>query len=95
MSDAFAPQGELTHDAVTALYRQTSAWKRDGRVPETVDLAGVSRCDSSALGLLLEWLSWARGQGSQMRFANPPESLVTIARLCGVAGVLGFDSGEK
>lgn len=90
MSDAFAPQGELTHRAVTALYRQTSGWKHDDRLPATVDLGGVSRCDSSALALLLEWLSWARARRAEMRFVNPPENLVTIARLCGVDGVLGF-----
>lgn len=95
MTDAFAPQGELTHRAVTALYRQTLTWRRDDRLPATVDLGGVSRCDSSALALLLEWLSWARARRVGMRFVNPPENLVTIAKLCGVDGVLGFESGGK
>lgn len=91
-NEAFRPQGELTHQAVTRLHRETRAWQRD-RLPEVVDLAAVTRCDSSALALLLEWLSWARQRGSGMRFINPPDSLVTIARLCQVDEVLGF--GEK
>jgi phospholipid transport system transporter-binding protein len=54
----------------------------------TVDLAGVTELDSSALALLLAWLREARAGGRAVAFANLPESLQTIARLYGVEDLL-------
>jgi phospholipid transport system transporter-binding protein len=54
----------------------------------TVDLAGVTELDSSALALLLAWLREAKAAGRALAFANLPESLQTIARLYGVEDLL-------
>jgi phospholipid transport system transporter-binding protein len=54
----------------------------------TVDLAGVTDLDSSALALLLAWLRDARAAGRSLVFANLPEGLRTIARLYGVEDLL-------
>ena len=54
----------------------------------TVDLAGVTDLDSSALALLLAWLRDARAAGRGLAFTNLPEGLRTIARLYGVEDLL-------
>jgi phospholipid transport system transporter-binding protein len=54
----------------------------------TVDLGEVSEMDSALLALLLAWLRDARAREQKLAFANPPESLRTIARLYGVDGLL-------
>ncbi|HEX6691022.1 MAG TPA: STAS domain-containing protein [Burkholderiales bacterium] len=54
----------------------------------TVDLAGVTDLDSSALALLLAWLRDARAAGRSLAFVNLPEGLRTIARLYGVEDLL-------
>jgi phospholipid transport system transporter-binding protein len=54
----------------------------------TVDLAEVTEMDSSLLAAMLAWLREARGRGSDLVFANLPQSLRTIARLYGVDGLI-------
>ena len=54
----------------------------------TVDLAEVTDMDSSLLALMLAWLRDAKTRSRELTFANPPESLRTIARLYGVDGLL-------
>lgn len=54
----------------------------------TVDLAEVTEMDSSLLALMLAWLRDAKSRSRELAFANPPESLRTIARLYGVDGLL-------
>jgi phospholipid transport system transporter-binding protein len=54
----------------------------------TVDLGEVGEIDSSLLALMLAWMRDARARGSELAFANLPESLQTIARLYGVEGLL-------
>ena len=53
----------------------------------TVDLAEVTEMDSSLLALMLAWLREAKSGSRELAFANPPESLRTIARLYGVDGL--------
>jgi phospholipid transport system transporter-binding protein len=54
----------------------------------TVDLAEVTEMDSSLLAAMLAWLRDARGRGGELTFANPPQSLRTIARLYGVDSLI-------
>ena len=53
-----------------------------------VDLGEVTEMDSALLALLLAWLRDAQRRDRALEFANPPESLRTIARLYGVDGFL-------
>ena len=53
-----------------------------------VDLGEIGEMDSSLLALMLAWLRDARARGSDLAFANLPESVQTIARLYGVEGLL-------
>jgi phospholipid transport system transporter-binding protein len=53
-----------------------------------VDLGEVTEMDSSLLAMLLAWLREAKAKQREVRFANLPEALQTIARLYGVDGLL-------
>jgi phospholipid transport system transporter-binding protein len=53
-----------------------------------VDLGEVTDMDSALLAMLLAWLRDARAHNRELSFANPPESLRTIARLYGVDELL-------
>jgi phospholipid transport system transporter-binding protein len=55
---------------------------------QTVDLGEVSELDSALLALLLAWLRDAKAREQPLAFANPPASLLTIARLYGVERLL-------
>jgi phospholipid transport system transporter-binding protein len=59
---------------------------------QVVDLAQVGEMDSALLALLLAWLREALARNASLRFANPPESLLTIARLYGVDELLTLSS---
>jgi len=88
-------EGRLTVTEVSELESRYQA-RFDGRSPpEAVSLAGVDSGDSSALALLLEWQARARRSGNRIRFEQPPENLRVIARLTGVAPLLGWSEEEK
>lgn len=82
--------GPLTAREVPQRYAESLAqWRREG-LPLEIDLGGVENTDSSALALMLEWLSWARRAGSRLDFRNPPDSLRVIAGLSDADGLLGW-----
>ena len=56
----------------------------------TVDLGGLSRADSATLGVLLIWAAAAAVRGVKVRFANPPQGLQALARLCDAEPLLGL-----
>lgn len=82
--------GELTAREVPGIYAESLAWRVAGAVPAVVGLAGVTRADSSALALLLEWQSWAHGRGTEIEFSDPSQALRTFARLSEVSSLLGW-----
>ena len=85
--------GDLTAREVPAIYARSLAWRVAGAVPAVVGLAAVTRADSSALALLLEWQSWAHSRGTDIEFTDPPRALRTFASLSEVSSLLGW-SGE-
>jgi phospholipid transport system transporter-binding protein len=48
----------------------------------------VARGDSAGLAVLLDWLAWARRKSRPVRLENLPASLVAIARISEVDGLL-------
>lgn len=74
--------GPVTLANVAALLEEGRRHLSEG--VQTVDLAEVSEMDSALLALLLAWMREAKSREQTLAFANPPESLVTIARLYGV-----------
>ncbi len=53
-----------------------------------LDLASVEDADSSALGVLFGLMRTANGRGVQLRLANPPAGLLSLAGLYGVSDAL-------
>jgi len=82
--------GDLTARDVPAIYARSLAWQVAGALPVAVDLAAVTRADSSALALLLEWQAWAHSRGAEIEFADPPQALRTFASLSEVSSLLGW-----
>ena len=53
-----------------------------------VDCGGVTRADSAGLAVLLEWLSWSRRKSRAVTLEKLPASLVAIARISELDGLL-------
>ena len=53
-----------------------------------VDCTGVTRADSAGLAVLLDWLAWGRRKSRTVTLENLPASLVAIARISEVDGLL-------
>lgn len=54
----------------------------------TVDLAGVTEVDSTAVSLLLEWRRAAQREQRAIEFVNLPANLTSLIQLYGVAELL-------
>jgi len=83
--------GELTLDTVSAVYRQAAQASGRDRYITDLDLAAVSRVDSSGLALLLEWQSVAHRAGRIMRIRNAPPDLLSLTRLCEASDLMVFE----
>jgi phospholipid transport system transporter-binding protein len=53
-----------------------------------IDCSGVTRADSAGLAVLLDWLAWGRRKSRAITLENLPASLVAIARISEVDGLL-------
>jgi phospholipid transport system transporter-binding protein len=53
-----------------------------------VDCSAVTRADSAGLAVLLDWLAWGRRNSHVVALENLPASLVAIARISEVDGLL-------
>lgn len=53
-----------------------------------VDCTGVTRADSAGLAVLLDWLAWGRRKSRAVSLVNLPDSLLAIARISEVDGLL-------
>jgi len=53
-----------------------------------VDCSAVSRADSAGLAVLLDWLAWGRRRSKPLSLQHLPASLIAIARISEVDGLL-------
>jgi phospholipid transport system transporter-binding protein len=60
----------------------------------TVDVGEVAELDSSLLAMLLAWLREAKAADRDLKFANLPDALRTIAHLYGVEELLPAVSAQ-
>lgn len=84
-------EGQMTAREVPALERRYRDRFKQRPLPSRVNLEQVASADSSALALLLEWQAQARKAGTNLHFDHPPQALKVIARLTGVALLLGWE----
>jgi phospholipid transport system transporter-binding protein len=50
----------------------------------TLDLQSVPAVDSAGLALLIDWLGEARAKSRRLKYAQPPQALLSLARLSDV-----------
>ena len=53
-----------------------------------IDCAGVTRADSAGLAVLLDWLAWGRRRRRSVSLTHVPATLLAIARISEVDGLL-------
>jgi phospholipid transport system transporter-binding protein len=66
--------------------------KSADRARISIDLAGVTRSDSAGLALLIEWLRESEKLDKTITFLNMPAQMQSIARVCGLDGILPADT---
>lgn len=88
----FAVEGVLDFDTVVPLVA-ASRGQFAGKERLEVDLQGVRSSNSAGLALLLEWLELAHRRGISLRFRNLPESIVRLAAITNLTGVLPVIKG--
>jgi phospholipid transport system transporter-binding protein len=88
-ADGYAVRGALTFGtARRALQAGLQAFSA-AQGPIKLDLSGVGTSDSAGLAVLIEWLAWGRRSGRELQFANVPEALRAIARICEIDELIG------
>lgn len=80
--------GDVTMDNVNTLLGEGVRAIRDGSVE--LDFAQVEKMDSAAVSLMLVWLREAQRSKASLRFINVPDNMLSLARMYGVAGMLGL-----
>jgi phospholipid transport system transporter-binding protein len=83
--------GDLSFTTVPALRGKLDIKSAD-RPRLSIDLAGVTRSDSAGLALLIEWLRESERLGKTITFMNMPAQMQSIARVCGLNGILAADT---
>jgi phospholipid transport system transporter-binding protein len=92
-----APQGEvlaltgaLSFETIPAVLAESVAYAERPDLPDrlTIDFAGITGVDSSAVALLLEWRRQALRRGKTLVFVNLPENLLALATLYGVTELI-------
>lgn len=78
--------GALTMHTVPALYAEGVPHLNQDQL--VLDFSQVDSVDSSAVSLLLGWLRVAQQHNRDLRVANLPASLLSLASLYGVAELL-------
>ena len=78
--------GALSFETLPAVLEQSAEFAARADLPQrlTIDFAGITGVDSSAVALLLEWRRQAQRLGKALVFVNLPANLLALARLYGV-----------
>ncbi len=90
-SGAFTVTGEISFSTAPVLWSQSREMFATAADAVEVDLAQVERADSAGLALLVAWANQARGGGRSIRFLNPSDQLMALARANKVSNLLGLE----
>ena len=85
----YAVRGALTFGTARRALQAGVRAFASGQGAIQLDLSGVGASDSAGLAVLIEWLAWGRRSGRQLRFANVPDALQAIARICEIEELIG------
>jgi phospholipid transport system transporter-binding protein len=89
-SEVLALTGALSFETIPTVLEQSEQFAARPDLPDrlTIDFAGITGVDSSAVALLLEWRRLAALRGKRLEFANLPPNLLALAQLYGVAELI-------
>jgi phospholipid transport system transporter-binding protein len=89
-AEVLAPQGALSFETLPTVLAESAEYAARPDLPErlTIDFAGITHVDSSAVALLLEWRRQALHKGKTLVFVNLPPNLLALAALYGVAELI-------
>lgn len=90
----FQVTGELDFESVPGIWERSAA-DLDASPEPRIDLGGVTRVDSAALALVIEWLRWGAERGRRLHVVNVPEKLMALARISEVAHLLDGEASEQ
>lgn len=82
--------GEILVDNAHLILNESKTFKMDSDV--NVNLSAVTDVDTAALSLLLEWERRAAAIDKKVSFVHVPASLISLAKLYGVAEYLSFEN---
>ncbi|NJN47198.1 MAG: STAS domain-containing protein [Candidatus Competibacteraceae bacterium] len=83
----FAVHGELNFASIVALW-QESERLFPNHSSLTIDLAGISRSDSSGVALLVEWLRLAKRRQQSVQFTHVPLQMQAIIEVADLTQLL-------
>ena len=88
--EVLALTGALSFETLPEVLAQSAAYTARSDLPErlTIDFAGITAVDSSAVALLLEWRREAQRLKKVLEFVNLPANLLALATLYGVAELI-------
>jgi len=88
--EVLALTGALSFDTLPGVLSESATFTARTDLPDrlTIDFAGITGVDSSAVALLLEWRREAQRLGKKLEFVNLPPNLLALATLYGVAELI-------
>ena len=88
--EVLALTGALSFETLPAVLAQSAEYAARTDLPDrlTIDFAGITAVDSSAVALLLEWRREALRLKKVLEFVNLPANLLALATLYGVAELI-------
>ena len=88
--EVLALTGALSFETLPAVLAQSAEYTARPDLPDrlTIDFAGITGVDSSAVALLLEWRREALRLKKVLEFVNLPANLLALATLYGVAELI-------
>ena len=79
--DVYRLQAPLTFATVASLRHDGLRLIESAQKELTLDLQGVPAVDSAGLALLIDWLASAKARSRALRYAQLPQTLLSLARL--------------
>jgi phospholipid transport system transporter-binding protein len=85
---SFRVSGDLDFARVPDIWEISHRALDAGGGDLSIDLGGVTRVDSAALALVVEWLAVAAARGRVLRIVGAPDKLMALARISEIEGLL-------
>lgn len=82
--------GDLQVAAATRLYAELPVTQ----ATYALNLSAVEAIDSAGIALLVDWQQRLRSAGGDLKLVDVPDSLERLARIGGVAKLLGLDTEQ-